>query len=135
MLLKVADLTEEDISRVKDLVERFGMTKFARAMMLILGYVFHLPESKMLWKPDCKRGSFVLSEVMQMGNFGHSDERFRLKAEYSHLQRYRKTVMSKKRFVQYFPIEVFLQPIDMIIRFFEIRKAKRFAKKLCLGGF
>ena len=102
--------------------------------MWVLGYVFHLPESRMLWKPDEKRGRFVLSEVMQMGNFGHSDDRFRLKEDDSHLHRYWKTVKSKMRFFKYFPNEAIWEPVDFFFRFFEIRIAKRKARKLMVRG-
>lgn len=132
VLLTVSDLTEEEKNKVKGLVKTFGMERFAQALMWVLGYVFHLTESKMLWKPDEKRGQFVLSEVMQMGNFGHCDERFRLNADDTHLKRYWKTVKSKMRFFKYFPSEALWEPVDFFFRFFEIRIAKRNARKLMI---
>lgn len=130
VLMMTSRLSEEEKVFVKEHVGQFGMQKFAEALMWILGYVFHLDASKMLWEPNEKKGRFVLSEVMLMGNFGHSDERFRLKADDSHLQRYWQTLRSKIRFIKYFPSETLWVPIDMFLRFFEIRWFRRKASKM-----
>ena len=130
VLLKVADLTEEEKNNVKGLVKSFGIEHFAEALMWILVYVFCLPGTKMPWQPDEKRGRFVLSEVMQMGNFGHSDERFTLKAEDSHLQRYWKTAKSKMRFIKFDPSGALWTPVDYFLRFLEIRGKRRRARAL-----
>ena len=54
----------------------------------VMGYVFHLDRSRMLWAPDDNSGRFLLSEIMKMGNFGHEDHRFDLDKDASHLRRY-----------------------------------------------
>ena len=82
----------------------------------------------MLWTPDEKRGCFVLSEIMKMGNFGHADHRFDLDKDASHLRRYCQRIRGKFRFVKSFPIEVMWQPIDILITFFELRRLRRKAK-------
>lgn len=130
VLLTVSNLTEDERVQVNRLVKSFGMERFASSLMWVLKYVFLLPESKMLWSADEKRGHFVLSEVMQMGNFGHSDNRFKLNANESHLQRYWKMIKSKMRFFKYFPCEALWEPIDYFFRFFEIKAAKKRAREL-----
>ena len=130
VLLKEAQLKADEKQYVIGEVRRFGMERFAKALMWMMGYVFHLPEEEMLWEPDEKRGLFLLSEIMQMGNFGHSDKRYQLSRDDSHLQRYLQTVKSKMRFVKYYPSEAFWQPIDMFRRFFELRNIKRKVKQI-----
>ena len=130
VLLDVANLTEFEKKSVKQKVSLFGMESFAGALMWIMGYVFHLPVEKMLWEQDEKRGRFLLSEVMQMGNFGHGDKRFRLKVEDSHLRRYLQTIKGKMRFVRYYPSEAFWLPVDMFLKFVELRILKREVKQL-----
>ena len=125
VLLRTCQLAHEERVCVKQCVSRFGMERFAAGLMWLLGYVFYLPETKMLWEPDECRGRFLLSEVMQMGNFGHSDNRFRLNESDSHIKRYFQTVKSKWRFIRYFPSETLWQPLDYIVQFIEIRRLRR----------
>lgn len=58
-------------------VEAMGMTRFASATMWVLRTVFALPEIPSLWKADEAEGHFLLCEIMEGGNFGHGDTRFR----------------------------------------------------------
>ena len=132
VLLSTNTLTQVERVYVLYHVNKFGLDSFAEALMWMLGYVFHLNEATMLWKPSERRGRFLLSEVLQMENFGHGDNRFKLKAEDSHLKRYIQTVKSKFRFIKYFPSETFWQPINYFWTFFEIRRVKRKARKLML---
>ena len=56
-------------------VREFGMTRFARGLMWVMGEVLGMPKEWMLWEPDEKEGKFILEEVMAGGNFGHHDRR------------------------------------------------------------
>ncbi len=125
MLLMATDLNQEENAGVKRHVRRFGMERFARSLMWVMGYVFHLDQSKMLWTPDDKRGQFVLSEIMKMGNFGHTDHRFDIDKDASHLRRYYQRLRGKFRFLKFFPVEVMWQPIDILFTFFELRWLRR----------
>ena len=129
VLMTTNALTYEDCDYVRQQVSHFGMKRFAAALMWVLGHVFSLEETMMPWKPDERGGRFLLDEVMQMGNFGHSDQRFRLNSNDSHLHRYWLMVKSKWRFIRYFPNETLWQPIDTFIRFFELRKLRFEARK------
>lgn len=128
VLIMTSELNHDEEAKVKRLVRRFGMERFARSLMWVMGDVFHLEQSKMLWAPNEKRGRFVLSEIMKMGNFGHSDHRFDLDKDASHLRRYCQRLRGKFRFVKYFPIEVMWQPIDILITFFELRRLRKKAR-------
>ncbi len=127
VLMMTNDLSTEEISVVKYQIHRFGLDTFASAIMWILGYAFKLDETKMLWTPDKKRGHFLLNEIMEMGNFGSGDSRFNLSYNDSHLKRYILMIKSKLRFAHYFPSEALWQPVEIFLRFFELRRLKKIA--------
>lgn len=130
VLLNEARLNENDKQIVIQEVKRLGVECFAKALMWIMAYVFHLPEEKMLWNQDEAKGRFLLKEIMSMGNFGHGDDRYRLNTKDSHFKRYLQTVKGKIRFVKFYPSEALWQPVDMFLRFFELRIIKKRVKQL-----
>ncbi|MBQ0126570.1 MAG: nucleotidyltransferase family protein [Bacteroidales bacterium] len=67
----------EDLHEVRRLIKRFGLEKFAAAVMWILQRVFLMPDSNCLIDPDEKGGKFLLNEVMLAGNFGKYDPRIK----------------------------------------------------------
>lgn len=60
-----------------DAVQEFGMEKFAKGLMWVMQEALGMPKDWMLWAPDKKEGEYILSQVMQGGNFGHYDERLK----------------------------------------------------------
>lgn len=128
--LKSASLNEASYNEVKSVVASLGLEKFASAVMWVLQSTFGSDTSVMPWTPNQRDGEFLLSEVMQMGNFGHSDERFRIVKEESHLKHFWQSSHSKWRFLEHFPSEIIWQPIDMFLRFFEQRALRRRALRL-----
>lgn len=66
---------QEIAVRVMKDIESFGMKKFCRAHMYVMQDVFGMNESWQLCEQDMKAGEFLLSEIMQAGNFGHYDVR------------------------------------------------------------
>lgn len=129
-LIRSVNMLDERIDSVKQAVSILGLNKFASALMWVLQRVFHLDMTMVPWLPNRRDGEFLLNEIMQMGNFGHQDDRFKLDDRSSHLKRFWQSNLSKWRFLHYFPSEVVWQPIDMFLRFFEIRVMRRKVARL-----
>lgn len=56
-------------------IEMFGLKRFAQGVMWIMIEVFGTTKRYLLCKPNEKVGSFLLNDIMQVGNFGHYDEK------------------------------------------------------------
>lgn len=56
-------------------IQQLGMTRFTGGLMWVLQRYFRLEEQYLLMEPDEKEGRFIIQEVMQTGNMGHSDTR------------------------------------------------------------
>ena len=117
ILLETCPLSEEERDSVRNTVHNMGLDRLAEALMWILGKVFLLDEKRMIWKPDAACGKFLLNEVMQMGNFGQEDVRFKASDNASHLVRFLTYTKSKFRYIRFFPSVIFWQPFDLFIIF------------------
>ena len=52
-------------------VKSFGMERFARGLMWVMGETLAMPREWMPWTPDEREGRFILAQVLAGGNFGH----------------------------------------------------------------
>lgn len=77
----VSPLKDECVENVKKVISELRLNRFASALMWVLEHVFGLEREYMLWEPNEEDGRFLLSEVMQSGNFGHNDEMLNLKKQ------------------------------------------------------
>lgn len=68
LLLK--NSTPDDREAITGMLGKFGVKRFAAALMHVLKQLFLLDESQMLCKPDEKRGETLLNEIVGGGNFG-----------------------------------------------------------------
>ena len=91
-------------------LSRFGMKKFAGAIMYVLQKVFAMPDEYLICKPDEKAGAFVLSEILVGGNFGQADLRF-AKAKDGVLAHAFGKTLHNLMFLRYFPEEVLCEPV------------------------
>jgi len=63
--------------QIMHLFGRFGMKKFASAVMYVLKTAFAMPDAYLLCEPNEKEGKWLLNEIMLAGNFGQHDERIK----------------------------------------------------------
>lgn len=56
-------------------IKKLGMGRFAAGIMWVLQQYFGLEEQYLLCKPNEKEGKFIMEEVLQTGNMGHSETR------------------------------------------------------------
>lgn len=85
------------------LFRSFGMLRFARGMMWVIGHVFHLPLEKMVVEPDECEGRFILSEILRSGNFGKS---LRKSGNHSVLNKFLYRTKYRSRFLLHYPGEI-----------------------------
>jgi hypothetical protein len=106
----------KDLAELQRNLKRFGLWKFAGAIMYIMQEVFDLPVSRLIVPSNEKYGIFVLNEVLEAGNFGKYDERNRFgKSQLGHnLQRVYRDI----RLVRYFPVEALSEPLFRTWHFF-----------------
>lgn len=67
--------TEEERAEAVKWIKKLGMSRFARGLMWVLHYYYGLEERYLLMPPDEREGRFIMGEVLQTGNMGHSDTR------------------------------------------------------------
>ena len=103
--------------KVLPVIRELGLMNFCKALMWVLGEVFHMPSEQMLTEPDEKRGRFLLSEVMRAGNFGHADERVGDWAQMSRWERLTWGTRWSWRLIGQYPREVFWHPYYRISQY------------------
>jgi len=59
------------------ILKELRLTRFSEAMMWILHTHFGLEKEKLICDMNEKEGQFVLAEILQTGNFGRADTRFK----------------------------------------------------------
>ena len=69
--------TDDDRQTVASVLDKFGLSHAAGALMWMLGQVLRLDTRLMLCAADSQRGEWMLNEVMSGGNFGQYAERQR----------------------------------------------------------
>ena len=89
-------------------LSRFGMKKFAGAVMYVLQTVFAMPDVYLLCPPNEKEGQFLLNEIMQAGNFGKYDDR--IKHGGSKSQHAWEKTKHNFRLLTHYPEEVICEP-------------------------
>lgn len=101
------------------LIKRIGMKRFTAAVMWVLGHVFGLEKEYMLCTPDAKEGQFILDEIMQTGNFGQGDRRYK---GYGKMRRMAK---HGKHLLIHYPSEVLWTPVWLVYhKVWKYRKIK-----------
>lgn len=99
-----------DKDRIVKTLKDLRLTKFAEAMMWILNTQLGLDEGYLICGMNEREGRFVLSEIMQTGNFGKSDSRYK----YSCWFKLRCHIAHGSHLLMHYPSEVIWTPIWLL---------------------
>lgn len=110
-LLRSEDRVEE-MSFEKTL-KWLGLYPFAGAMMYVLKEVFCLDERYLIAPVNEKKGKFLLTEIMQSGNFGKLDERNAELQKTTGVKRSLARAKRSLRFLKEYPVEVLCTPFQI----------------------
>lgn len=92
-------------------LKHLGLWKFAQAVMYVLNETLGLPKEKMIAPINVNEGRFLLTEIMQGGNFGQYDTRLGSKKNEGKLHRYLRMNLRNFRFVKHYPTEALSEPL------------------------
>lgn len=98
--------TEADRENTIRMLKKLGMLRFARAMMWVQQEVLGLEDEYLLIKPDESEGSFLLSEIMQSGNFGKYDSRIDRRNHHKLIPRVWNSIKRNWKFMRRYPHEM-----------------------------
>lgn len=96
------------------LIKALGMDRFAGAIMWVMQYVFAMPSNYCICEPNEKAGKFVLNEIMQAGNMGRFDDRYKELKDSNKLKRFFLLTKRNFNFLNQYPSEVLWIPIIRI---------------------
>ena len=95
-----------------------GLWKFAGAVMYVLHEVLGLAEEKMIAPMDEKRGTLLLAEILDGGNFGRHFTKYAGFTHQSMGKKYFLKIWRNMHFVRYYPAEALSEPIFRTWHFF-----------------
>ncbi len=96
---------------------RLGVGHFVPSVMHVLKLLFDIPDEYMLCRPDPVKGRFLLSEIMQAGNFGRTDSRNKWRHDQNRLEKALHRYEHLSRFVMFATSEVLWSPYFKISQF------------------
>ena len=102
-----------------------GLWKFAGAVMYVLKEVLGLAEEKMIVPIDEKRGTLLLAEILDGGNFGKHFTKYAGFTHQSMGKKYFLKIWRNMHFVRYYPAEALSEPIFRTWHFFWRLKHRR----------
>ncbi len=107
-VLRNTDFTDKTDNNTKELLKELRLTRFAEAMMWILHTQLGLEERCLICGMNVKEGRFVLSEILQTGNFGQTDKRFK------GMSKLRRMTKHGIHLLLHYPSEVIWTPVWLI---------------------
>lgn len=99
-------ITTESKQRTINMLRKLNMLRFTRAMMWVQQEVLGLESKYFLVEPDEKEGRFLLSEIMQAGNFGKYDSRMNWQNHHKLIPRLWNSIKRNSKFVVRYPHEM-----------------------------
>ena len=109
--------SEDEKANSMKWISTLGLKRFAEATMWMMKEVFGLDEQYLLCEPNEKYGRFILDEVMETGNMGHSDVRVDKKQLHTAGGRYLNNLKRDIRIVKICPYEALWEPLWGIYQF------------------
>lgn len=116
-VLKADKANEREKEKAMRLLTDLRMKRFAGAVMWVLHECLGLEKVYLLCQPNEKEGRFLLSEIMQTGNFGQSDTRYKGNSKLKMMTRH------SIHLLIHYPSEVVWTPIWLV--FHKIWKATK----------
>lgn len=110
-------------------LERFGLKKFAGAVMWVLQEVFAMPDVYLLCLADAKEGRFLLNEILLAGNFGQYDERAKDLHKASGVNRKLAQLKHSLRLLRHYPEETLCTPFRVYHYIWRKFRLWRFERK------
>lgn len=109
-VLRAQDEGRRKKEEVKRTLRELRLTRFAEAIMWILHTQFGLEEKYLICGMNEAEGKFVLNEIAQTGNFGHSDTRYK----YKFLFKLRRQITHGMHLLLHYPSEVVWTPVWLV---------------------
>lgn len=113
--LKSITLSDANMTRLKQAVEDFGLSRFASGMMWILKHIFNFEAAP--WIPDRREGEFLLEEILKSGNMGKMDKRFNT-ASGNKIRTFVSLCRKAGLLVRHYPDDAISSPVYHIWHFF-----------------
>ena len=95
-------------------LQSFGLSKFVGSVMFVMQKVFDIESSFLLCEVNTEDGGFLLSEIIQGGNFGQFDDRNRFVPNEQKVKKAAFIIKRNMRFLKYYPSEVIWMPFFKI---------------------
>ena len=70
---------QHDKNNVGALFRKFGLTRFAQGVMWIEQECLGVEKNLLIEEPDERAGRMIMKEMLEGGNFGHYDERYKIR--------------------------------------------------------
>ena len=110
---------------VQSNLKHLGLWKFAGAVMYVLHEVLGISEEKMIAPMDEKRGTLLLAEILNGGNFGQHFTKYGHFTQQGMAKKYFLKIWRNMHFVRYYPAEALSEPIFRTWHFFWRMKNKK----------
>ena len=110
-LLVIRDTLQKELKHL-------GLWKFAGAVMYVLHEALGLSEEKMIAPMDEKRGTLLLAEILNGGNFGQHFTKYGNFTQQGMAKKYFLKIWRNMHFVRYYPAEALCESIFRTWHFF-----------------
>ena len=98
----------------REAIELFGLKRFAKGIMWIMQTVLGLEKHYLLYEPNEEEGKYILSQIMEGGNFGHHNKRLNTKKNFGKLGAIRKILKHNLNLLGHYTSEVIWAPIWIV---------------------